>query len=163
MATAGKPPRSYCRGGGTWEGGEGRGALVACAYPTSIYRTGIDTISKFKFSKKVTIIWQNLPVFLWRKSKSGRFHQILWHSEKKHELYHILCPPNFWTFRRPCSAYRRTLERRPAERSDEGCTKLCSHLNVLSAKGQLISECPFWNFKFSKNPPKNLTDFCPRI
>ena len=30
-------------------------------------------------------------------------------------------------------------------------------------KGQSISECPFRNFKFSKNPPKNLTDFCPRI
>ena len=32
-----------------------------------------------------------------------------------------------------------------------------------ATKGQLISECPFWNFKFSKNPPKILTDFCPRI
>ena len=30
-------------------------------------------------------------------------------------------------------------------------------------KGQLISESPFWNFKFSKNPPKNLTNFCQRI
>ena len=29
------------------------------------------------------------------------------------------------------------------------------------SKGQLISDCPFRNFKFSKNPPKNLIDFCP--
>ena len=30
-------------------------------------------------------------------------------------------------------------------------------------KGQLISECLFDNFKFSKKPTKSLTDFCPRI
>ena len=28
-------------------------------------------------------------------------------------------------------------------------------------KGQLISECPFDAWKFSKIPPKNLIDFCP--
>ena len=38
------------------------------------------------------------------------------------------------------------------------CTRTC-----LAVKGQLISECPYWNFKFSKNSLKNLTDFCPRI
>ena len=32
-----------------------------------------------------------------------------------------------------------------------------------STKGQLISECPFEISNFPKNPPKNLTDFCPRI
>ena len=31
------------------------------------------------------------------------------------------------------------------------------------AKGQLISECLFDFFKFSKKPTKNLTNFCPRI
>ena len=31
------------------------------------------------------------------------------------------------------------------------------------SKGQLISECLFDNFKFSKEPMKNLTNFCPRI
>ena len=30
-------------------------------------------------------------------------------------------------------------------------------------KGQLISECLFDFFKFSKKPTKNLTNFCPRI
>ena len=30
-------------------------------------------------------------------------------------------------------------------------------------KGQIISDCLSWNFRFSKQPPKNLTDFCPRI
>ena len=30
-------------------------------------------------------------------------------------------------------------------------------------KGQLISERLFDNFKFSKKPTKNLTNFCPRI
>ena len=29
------------------------------------------------------------------------------------------------------------------------------------AKGQLISECLFDFFKFSKKPTKNLTNFCP--
>ena len=29
-------------------------------------------------------------------------------------------------------------------------------------KGQIISECLFDFFKFSKKPPKNLTNFCPR-
>ena len=31
------------------------------------------------------------------------------------------------------------------------------------AKGQLISECLFDFFTFSKIPTKNLTNFCPRI
>ena len=30
-------------------------------------------------------------------------------------------------------------------------------------KGQIISECLFDVFQFSKKPPKNLTNFCPRI
>ena len=30
-----------------------------------------------------------------------------------------------------------------------------------STKGQLISECPFDVWKFSKIPPKNLIEFCP--
>ena len=30
-----------------------------------------------------------------------------------------------------------------------------------NVKGQLISECPFDAWKFSKIPPKNLIDFCP--
>ena len=33
---------------------------------------------------------------------------------------------------------------------------------LLNLKGQLISECPFGVWKFSKIPPKNLIDFCPR-
>ena len=31
------------------------------------------------------------------------------------------------------------------------------------SKGQIISECLFDVFQFSKKPPKNLTNFCPRI
>ena len=34
--------------------------------------------------------------------------------------------------------------------------------SVDDAKGQLISECLFDFFKFSKKPTKNLTNFCPR-
>jgi predicted nucleic acid binding AN1-type Zn finger protein len=30
-----------------------------------------------------------------------------------------------------------------------------------ASKGQLISECLFDVFKFSKKPTKNLTNFCP--
>ena len=34
---------------------------------------------------------------------------------------------------------------------------------VIVVKGQLISECIFDFLKFSKEPTKNLTYFCPRI
>ena len=34
---------------------------------------------------------------------------------------------------------------------------------TLDFKGQLISECLFDFFKFSKKPTKNVTNFCPRI
>ena len=40
--------------------------------------------------------------------------------------------------------------------------ELCSlHDMALLLKGQLISECLFDFFKFSKKPTKNLTNFCP--
>ena len=35
--------------------------------------------------------------------------------------------------------------------------------SVGTAEGQLISECLFGRFEFSKKPLKNLTNFCPRI
>ena len=35
--------------------------------------------------------------------------------------------------------------------------------SIIHHKGQIISECLFSFFKFSKKPPKNLTNFCPRI
>ena len=34
---------------------------------------------------------------------------------------------------------------------------------AIFGKGQIISECLFDVFQFSKKPPKNLTNFCPRI
>ena len=36
-------------------------------------------------------------------------------------------------------------------------------VSIWAAKGQLVSECPFYFSKFSKKPTKNLTNFCPRI
>ena len=33
--------------------------------------------------------------------------------------------------------------------------------NIISTKGQIMSECILWNHRFSKIPPKNLIDFCP--
>ena len=34
-------------------------------------------------------------------------------------------------------------------------------VNPIAIKGQIISECLFDVFKFSKKPTKNLTNFCP--
>ena len=40
--------------------------------------------------------------------------------------------------------------------------QLCfAHFSPRSIKGQIISECLFDVFKFSKKPTKNLTNFCP--
>ena len=36
-------------------------------------------------------------------------------------------------------------------------------LEQQALKGQLVSECLFDFFKFSKKKTKNLTNFCPRI
>ena len=40
-------------------------------------------------------------------------------------------------------------------------TKFFVRISALAFKGQIISECLFDVFKFSKKPTKNLTNFCP--